>query len=86
MCENLLEFEENYQPTHVVAAITYGGDAHIVFTKLIDHHKANEIISGSLYANYEKTNEKPFEANGHLKVNYTDDKLDVSDSLTIKVT
>ena len=32
--DGLIKRMEGYEPTHVVTAIEYGGDAHIIFSKV----------------------------------------------------
>ena len=71
MCKRLLNFEKDYQPTHVVAEITYGGHVHIVFKKEIDSDKFRRIIAGTLHGNliwYGGPEEPiPFEADGSIR-------------------
>ena len=52
MCDIFEQLENNYKPTHVVSAITYGGNAHFVFEKKIDIDDFIDEIGGNLTAKY----------------------------------
>ena len=83
-CDMINSFDTQFKPTHVVTAITYGGNAVIVFQKTIDTDTSNKIISGGLSAKY---TEEPdiFTIQGSFKLNDSKLQHNLADTSNIKV-
>ena len=76
------KLKSSYQPTHVVTAITYGGNAHFVFEKKIDIDDVINEIGGHLHAKYKQA---VFEIEGSFTLNNTDVTSYLSNVSNIKV-
>ena len=84
MCdvEKWNELKSSYRPTHVVTAITYGGNAHFVFEKKIDIDDVINNIGGGLTAKYKMA---VFEIEGSFNLTKNSNTTHFSDVSNIKV-
>ena len=76
------KLKSSYQPTHVVTAITYGGNAHFVFEKKIDIDDVISEMGGHLHAKFKQA---VFEIEGSFTLNNTDVRKHLSNVSNIKV-
>ena len=82
MCDAFEMLDNSYQPTHVVTAITYGGNAHFVFEKKIDIDDAIDEIGGNLTAKYKMA---VFEISGGFSLDNNEVTSYLSNVSNIKV-
>ena len=82
MCEIFEMLNNSYQPTHVVTAITYGGNAHFVFEKKIDIDDVIDEIGGNLTAKYKMA---VFEIEGSFSLDNNEVTSYLSNVSNIKV-
>merc|ERR1712168_426810 len=73
---------EAYAPTHVVSAITYGGDVHFVYIEETSDKEDIMDIYGALSVRIDL---KATKISGSAKVNYTTEEKDFNDHLKIEM-
>merc|ERR1719244_2558569 len=76
------KLSQDYVPTHVVSAITYGGDVHFVYTKESSTDQSIMDVFGSLSIDIKL---KVTEISGDAKVNYTTEDNESYDKLQIEM-
>ena len=70
-CGTFKRLPEDSRPSHVVTAISYGGNAHIVFSKVVNHGFSEELFE-ALIGSFQ-----------NIQVDY--DKMDIEGYLEAKV-
>ena len=70
-CGTFKRLPEDSRPSHVVTAISYGGNAHIVFSKVVNHGFSEELFE-TLIGSFQ-----------NIHVDY--DKMDIEGYLEAKV-
>merc|ERR1719244_245012 len=76
------KLSQDYVPTHMVSAITYGGDVHFVYTKESSTDQSIMDVFGSLSIDIKL---KVTEISGDAKVNYTTEDNESYDKLQIEM-
>merc|ERR1711874_923627 len=82
-CGTFHRLPKKYRPTHVVAAISYGAQAHIVFSQKvkIDYDKMD--IEAFLKAEVDMKIKVPVDIKGSFELEYKDDFVDNLRNTTI---
>merc|ERR1719308_714512 len=81
-CHIFRNLPETYKPSHVVTAITYGGDAHFVFTKRQHINFDKMDIDAYLHAKFKKA---VFEIEGSFSLNVTENDIRELNDTNIKI-